>query len=435
MEEKNLIESYLDFFAGTEPPTIFNRWACIAGIAGLLGRQCWVQHGHVKIYPNQFIMLVGESGTRKSTAIKDFLRPLLVDAGYKKFAAKKTSKEKFLVDLHDGMEHIYEVDEERLNVNKRTKGQYHNPTMKELFGLNHSGPSECLIAADEFNIFLGHKNIEFIELLTDLWDFNGQYPGRTQSGKAILINDPTLNIIGGNTQVGISMAFPQEVIGQGFFARLISVFSEPSGRRITWPAPPDPIKRKVILDGFNRIKTSFHGPVSLDPMAIIALDDIYQNWKDLDDTRFKSYSQRRFTHLLKLSLCCAAACEYKTINTRIIEYANTILHYTESFMPKALGEFGKARHSDISAKILGILEKAESPMNPMDEIWPLVHRDLESSQEFVRVLEGLKSAGKIQQIAGRLLPNKKPITFDYPHCKVTLLREYIEEKKAKGEPI
>jgi hypothetical protein len=283
---------------------------------------------------------------------------------------------------------------------------------------------------------LGHSNIEFIELLTDLWDFEGLYSSRTKSGQSVLVPNPLLNMFIGNTQVGISLAFPLEVIGQGFFSRLISVHSDPSGRKITFPPPPDLVKRKLLLETLIRIQGTFRGSIPIEPMATIALDDIYQNWKDLDDTRFKSYSQRRFTHLLKLSLCCAAARETRTINTKIVEYANTILHYTESFMPKALGEFGKARHSDISAKILEILEKADKPLNPMEHIWPLVHRDLESSQEFVRVLEGLKSAGKIQQIAGQgILPSKKPVTFDFPHCKIALLREYIEDKEKKGEPI
>jgi ABC-type phosphonate transport system ATPase subunit len=93
MSDFNFIESYLDFYADTEVPTIFNRWSAITGISALLGRQCWVEHGHNVIYPNMYVMLVGESGTRKSTAV-GFSRKLLTDVGYKKFAAKKTSKEK-----------------------------------------------------------------------------------------------------------------------------------------------------------------------------------------------------------------------------------------------------------------------------------------------------------------------------------------------------
>jgi hypothetical protein len=439
MAQYNWIESYLDFFSNTEPPTIFNRWAAISGISAVLGRNAWILHGHRKIYANQFIMLVGESGTRKSTAIKVFLKPILEDAQYKTIAASKTSKEKFLADLEEGMDKVSDPDE-RLDVTKPTPDRYsknrNNPTMRELFGVkNTSDISECLIMSDDFNVFLGHSNIEFIELLTDLWDYEGIFSSRTKSGTSVLVPNPTLNILAGNTQIGISMAFPIEVIGQGFFSRLIAVHSEPSGRRITFPPPADLEKRKQLVEHLMWMRSAFRGPIEIDATATIALDDIYQNWKDIDDIRFRAYCSRRFTHLLKLCMCCAASNKRTSIDRGIVEYANTILHYAESLMPQAFGEFGKARHSDVSAKILAIIEKADHPLKPMDEIWPQVQRDLESPQELVRILNGLKDAKKIQQVGAGILPNKKPQTFDFPHCKIALLREYLEEKGKKGEPM
>jgi hypothetical protein len=443
-QELNFIESYLDFYEGTEPPTIFNRWCCIAGLGALLGRQTWIQHGHTKIYPNQYIMLVGESGTRKSTAIKTFLKPLLNDAGYKTIAASKTSKEKFLADLEEGMDKVNDPDEQ-FDIGKiaPTKSRRSGPdrTMREIFGAKDtSEPSECLVMSDDSNVFLGHSNIEFIELLTDLWDYEGIYSSRIKTGRSILVPNPTLSMLLGNTQVGISLSFPIEVIGQGFFSRLISVYSDPSGIRITFPPPPDLVKRKLLVEALMRIRHNFRGPIEIEPFAVMALDDIYQHWKEIDDVRFRSYSTRRFTHLLKLSLCVAAAKEERIINTRTVEYANSILHYTESFMPKALGEFGKARNSDISAKIMEILERKENldagGLNVIEGLWPLVSRDLESTQELARVVKGLQDAGKIQQSQrGKLLPVKKKITFDFPHCKVSLLREYIKQREEDGLPI
>ena len=439
--ENCLIEKYLDFYSNTEPPMLFNRWCCVSGIATIIGRNAWIQHGHSKIFPNQYIMLVGESGSRKSTTIKTFLKPLLVDVGYNKIAGQKTSKEKFLLDLAEGMENVGNT-EEHLDVTKPSGkfGGRANPTMRNLFGVKDTtDPSECLIMSDDFNVFLGHSNIEFIELLTDLWDYSGIYASRTKSGKSTIINDPTLNILAGNTQLGISMSFPTEVIGQGFFSRLIAVYSDPSNIRKTFPASPNVEKRKALIEQFLWIKENFRGEVGIDPLAIIALDEIYQNWKDLTDVRFKSYSTRRFTHLLKLCLCCAASFGVRKIDVRTVEYANSILHYTEFFMPKALGEFGKARNSDVSAKIMELLEKSvnneNSPGMSLEAIWKEVHRDLESMQELAKILQGMAGAGKIQSTKVGFLPRKDVATFTFPHCKVTLLREYLEHVKREGLPI
>lgn len=377
-------------------------------------------------------MLVGEAGSRKTTCIKHAAKFLTL-AGYKSIAADKTSKEKFLLDLEEGIDKGKNSNE-RLDV---TKGLKKNPTMRELFGEEHSTePALCLIAADEFNNFMGHSNVEFIDLLTNLWDFEGVYENRIKNGRSVRILDPTISIMGGNTSVGISMAFPKEVIGQGLFARVILVYSDPSGKRISFPKLPDPERIAALVQQLIRIKAFIKDEIIIEPSAMRALDEIYTQWKDIDDVRFKSYSNRRFTHLLKLCLICAASCEQATIDTEVVEYANSILHYTEHFMPKALGEFGKARNSDVVAKIIGILEGAETPLDITKHIWPLVRRDLDSPKQLSEILQNLHAAGKIQTIGkiGVLL-KKDPPTFKFPWCRVNLLREYLENQAKDGLPL
>lgn len=427
----NLIEDYLDFQAGTESPTIFHRWSMISAIGALLGRRCWVTHGHTKIYPNQYVMLVGEAGCRKSTAIKAAKR-VLTTIGYKTIAADKVTKEKLLLDLEDGLDTIKDPDN-KFDVRKGAA----KTTMVALFGEELSNdPKECYIVADEFNAFLGHSNLEFIDLLTNLWDYEGIYENRIKTGRSVRIPYPTFNILGGNTNVGISQSFPPEVIGQGYFSRVIHVYSDPSGRRIAFPPPVDADQYIKIIDGMKDIKLKIIGEIEIEKTAIKGFTEIYNEWRDLDDTRFRSYSTRRFTHLLKLCQICAAARLEKNINLDTVIYANSIMHYTESFMPKALGEFGKARNSDVSAKILAILDKAETPLNPMKDFWKHVNRDLDNKKQLGDLLQGLQLAGKLQVTAnGGILPIKKIVTYDFPSCSVGLLREYLEQRGRDGMPI
>ena len=425
-QQSNFIEDYLDYYEGTEPPYLFRRWAAIAGISALLGRNSWVQFGHDKLYPNLYMMLVGESGSRKSTAIKN-IKSLLQEVGYKKIAASKTTKEKFLLDLEAGMDMMDDA-EDYLDVTKNLGDK--NPTMKALFGVEVSTePAECLIAADEFNTFMGHSNVEFIDLLTELYDFEGIYDSRIKNGRSVRVPYPTIVLFGGNTNVGISMSFPTEVIGQGFFSRLLLIFSEPSGRRVHRPPPRNEDKHREILEKLLKIKATISGEFTINRSADKALETIYNEWKDLDDVRFKSYSTRRYTHLLKLCMVCAAARGVMEITSDIVEYANSILHYTESFMPKSLGEFGKARHSDVTSKILELLDKADHPLDIQSEIWPQVRRDIETIKQLGELLQGLKAAGKIQQVGSGLLPLKKPQNFDFPYTKVNLLREFMDQQQ------
>ena len=141
--EGDFFSHYLAYTSETEVPAFFNRWSAIAGIGAYLGRQYYFQHGHFTINPNQYCMLIGSPGTRKSTAIK-LMKKLLVDAGYNTIAADKTTKEKFLLDLSGdkGEEGALQTPEELLD--------------SSLFNEGSNNDSEIFIMADEFNLSLIH---------------------------------------------------------------------------------------------------------------------------------------------------------------------------------------------------------------------------------------------------------------------------------------
>ena len=184
---EDFLSSYLQYASDTEVPAFFHRWCAIAGLGAFLGRRYYFNHGHFIINPNIYCMLVGVSGTRKSTAIK-LIRKLLNDAGYTTFAAEKTTKEKFILDLSG------ETDEPQQFGRKRFTAQdSENFLEANLWGEDDSDTkpdAEIFIAADEFNDFFGNGNVEFISLLGTLWDYSGTYRNRIKNGKSVSIHNP-----------------------------------------------------------------------------------------------------------------------------------------------------------------------------------------------------------------------------------------------------
>lgn len=429
MSQEDFISSYLEYQKNTESPTIYHRWCAISAIATSLGRRVWFQFGDTQIFPNMYIMLVGEPGARKSTAIKKAVK-FLEAAKFECFAPRKTTKEKFLLDFEAGFDHMENEEEDALDV---TKGPKKNQTMKELFGQKEvtDNPQEVLIAADEFAVFTGHGNVEFLDILTDLWDYEGIYRNRIKNGVSVRIPFPTANILSGNTDTNISVAFPQHMIGQGIFSRMILTFGEATGRRITVPKPGDPALRKLLEEHLTKI-SQFMGEIFITPGAYNILDEIYQGWVPLEDIRFKYYSSRRIIHLIKLCIVQSVSRGVITIDADDIIMANTVLHYTESFMPKALGEFGKAKNSDISAKILEIIDGADRPLHPIKDIWPKIRQDLDTQRQFLEILNGLAIGGKIQQLPNGILPLKKVQEWKQTYCKIDLLKEYHEDQEKRG---
>lgn len=416
----DFLSQYLAYTGENEVPTFFHRWSCISGVAAMLGRQYSLPHSHVFLYPNLYIMLIGSPGTRKNTAI-NIMRSLIVRAGYDTIAADKTTKEKFLMDLA-GIDTTLEED---IAAGKFRPGRGGDrKSMDQILDSNLWGegdendktkqPSEIFIIAPEFNDFLGNGNIEFISLLGNLWDYNGVYKSRIKNGKSIAITDPTISIVGGNTPTGFSLAFPNEIFGQGFFSRLLLIYGEPTGKKIAFPIPPKDSDTVEIVRQLMLVKRHAVGIAELDDSTRALLGKIYTQWGGIDDVRFESYANRRFTHLLKLCLTVSAIHYRNRITERDVVVANTILSHTEHLMPRALGEFGKAKNSDVAHKVMKLLESTNIPLTGQ-EIWAHVDRDLEKMSNLQDMLTSLQMAKKIMFIKGAdkggFIAIKKPLNL------------------------
>lgn len=401
-----LLNRYVqEYVAESECPKRYHQWCMISAVATLLGRNYALPFGFGNIYANTFCMLIGSPGARKSTAIKAVVQ-LLKQSGYTKIAANKTTKEKFLLDLHGhqddtGAAHTAEAILAS-NIGARK-------TFSNLFGdddIDSDEKKEILIAADEFTNFTGAGNYEFISLLGELWDCPDEYVNRVKNSKSFTITDPCVNILSGNTPIGFAAAFPPEVIGQGFISRLVLVYGERTDVRVTIPRAPLAILRDEIVQELNEIRSVVNGYASIEPEAMEAIDWLYKNWDDLDDMRFQNYSSRRLTHLLKLCMIFSAMSKRTVITIEDVITANTLLTVTEEDMPKALGEFGKSKHSDVANKIVEVVSKHGLPM-PVGKIWPYVQPDLEKMQQCVEILQALCMAGKLQGTQQGYLPVKK----------------------------
>lgn len=368
----NFFQTYLSYIGETEAPMFYHRWSALSMVGAFLGREFYFRFGHSNIYPNMYTMLIGEPGTRKSTAIK-LAKKIIASAGYKNISSEKTSKEKFLLDLaeQNGIEDVDALLDSAYG-----------------WGSDSRNYSEMFIACDEFNDFIGLGNLEFISLLGNLWDFSGPYENRNKTTKSIKINDPTISILGGNTATSFASAFPPETLGQGFFSRLLLIYGEPTGKKITFPESPSSEVVEDTIASLHRIKQICSGPATLTEQARTLLDHIYKNTKPLDDPRFISYSNRRFTHLLKVCLILSAMKYSAEIDSDTVIEANTLLTHTENLMPRALGYFGRARNAEVTHKIISTLKTHGGAMSIRD-LWSVLHSDMDRINDLVEQMKNL----------------------------------------------
>jgi len=415
-----LSDLYFKYTEKTEPPMVFHRWSLMSCLAASLGRQYFLPFADFRIFPNMYVMLIGDPGTRKSTAIKMGKR-VLSATGYDKFSAERTSKEKFLLDL-EGVE----GDDGSV----KDSGQ----VLRNLFGDDYIGvdPREVFVVADEFNEFVGSANLEFLSLLGSLWDWDDQnapFKQRLKTSRSVNIFQPTINILSGNTHAGFAEAFPPQVLGQGFMSRLILVHGEASGKKFAFPEKPSDEIKQALIDTFLEIKTKVYGEATITSKAKDMLQTIYHSFDGLEDARFKHYSTRRYTHLLKLCLLTAAAGLRTEIKAEDVLFANTLLTYTEHRMPSAMGEFGKAKNSDVAARLISVLTDAKGPMDT-PSLWKQVQSDLDKPEDLNKLLAGLVQGGKIQYITRSKTSNaqgyllvRKMLSNRHVYCDFSLLKE------------
>jgi len=384
---------YLQYSGGTEVPQFFNRWAAITGLSAWMGQDAWFQHGNRRIFPNLYVMLIGEPGTRKSTAIKSFTK-LMRRAGFNAFSSEKTSKEKFLLDLANG-----------------EKDDRHDYLDRDLFG--HGNDAETytpiMIAADEFNDFFSADIYSFVSTLGVLWDWDSPTPYKVsvKHGDSPMIQNPSITILGGNTTTTLCKTFPPELLGQGFFSRVIFVHGSPNGKKIPFPEEKSSEEIEYILNEMGKLKESLKGRFDLAADAKDLLEHIYMKFKGLGDVRFSGYENRRFDHLIKLTQVHAFADCSSSIEVRHVIRANTILTQTEYYMPDAFGHFGMARNSEIVDRVMKVLSNVRKPMTFTD-LMGHVHGDVGKLSELSEIVKHLHVVNKIQLVdGGGILPVKR----------------------------
>lgn len=365
---------YLDYVGESEAPTIFHRWTAISILGTLIGRRIHLPFGHSEIYPNQFIMLMGSPGTRKGTAMK-IGRRLLQKMGYTRFCPDRLSKEQFLREM---------------------KPYDHIDAETDIESLVFDAPCELYAFAEEFTDLVGQNNMEFLTMLTKLWDNQEEYTHPKIHGVSVVVIKPTVNIFGGNTVQGMALAIPPEALNNGFLSRTLLIHSEPKGNKITFPHPPDKKKEQALITRLKEIK-ELYGSITYSKGSVAVFDAIYQTDIGVNDIRFKYYSTRRFTHLLKLAIISAVSDLRMELTADDAIRANTYLHFAETRMPRALGEYGKSRYSDTSNLIMEELTKSTAPLSQND-LWKIVAKDLSKLSELGEIMRNLINANKVQVV-------------------------------------
>jgi|GEM_PF-2642392 len=402
--ENEIVRAYLGLMENTETPPLFHVWSLLSAAAACMTRRCWFMAGEIRVMPNQFIMLVGAPGVRKSTAV-NYARKLVTDIEGIRFAPNSTGGhlQGFVSAMNEQKEHEDEEDkavsDALLEMGKFNLGAI-SPDLEDALTPTHvMNRSALYVAEGELTGFLGKKQDTFINFLGDMWDKSDAMSHIYQIKREKLeVKLPCVNMIGGITPVHITSYLPVEAIGQGFTSRIILVYSA-LRKKIPWPEPLDAatlVKMKKIM---RWIFESKEGPFEVGPGVKDRIISLYSYRVKIEDARFIHYMERRQSHLLKAAMALCALRMDNTVTVADIDDAHLLLSLTELSMTEALGEYGLTPMALARTRIGDLLRRSEEPMT-LQRVLMACGSDL-SRSDITRALVEMTMAEQIVEVTLR----------------------------------
>lgn len=208
----SFLQDYRILTEGNEAPEIFHRWSCISLLSQAIGRRVWIDWGIVgNLHLNLYIVLVGEPGSKKSTAMK-IAASLASQIGLE-LAGESMTREAITQKMARPNSPCHKVFE------------YNGEEIKF---------SQLSICANELINLLnaGGNPIGMIDFMTDIWDAK-EYKVETKNKGNDIIVGPYISMLGCLTPMTIQSLANNRVVSGGMTRRCLFI-------RCSGSQPPNP---------------------------------------------------------------------------------------------------------------------------------------------------------------------------------------------------
>jgi len=329
-------------FTDELPASAFLRiWGGIGAISCALTRRVWLRtrFNFPPLYPNFFLLLLGDPGVGKDIAIEP-AREALIEASTR-FGKNtdlgicigpKSLSAKGLVDA---------LNTEKAKLTLRT-------------GVNGSIQTDVFhslsIITPELGVLFPEYNTALAAIMCDLWNCGKNFEEQTRSGKgeSIFIERPHVAALFGTQPSFLGTTFPEEAYSMGFFSRTIilfepkpyvtDLFDDPSAEVLKSQIAKHEKLWNCIVSDFQAIM-ELNGPFQIENAARESLNRFHKTVAEatkLKHSRYAHYNTRRSLHLSKLALLMSVAeSSSKIIKLEHVHRARELLSEAESRMPLA----------------------------------------------------------------------------------------------------
>lgn len=283
---RNWVDGFYRYTEGKGSPPLYRKWAAIYTVAAALERKVWVRTAKGVLYPNMYVVLVGNAGVGKSLGV-GLTYDLLEGLPNLKLAPTSVTKASLIDRL---------MEAERTVIRPMD-----NPSIITFNSLQ--------VIVNELGVFLPEYNSEFMSALTDLWDCKNYHETRRTHKIDIKIPATQLNIFSATTPSYLNNFLPEGAWEQGFMSRVLLVYSGNGEYTDMFQENTyDEGLWKELKHDLNQIH-SLYGQFQVTEEVKVALNEWGRSGGQPAPThpKLSHYLSRRAAHLLKLMQVSAAA--------------------------------------------------------------------------------------------------------------------------------
>jgi len=379
----NFIETYELYASGNEASPTFHRWAAIGTLSAIIGRRIWFDQTYYKIYPNTYVVFVGEPGDKKTTALNTARN--LVQKTDTPLGPPSITKEALTLLLSSSNEK--------------------SPCLKQTTIDNtiHEFAHLSIFASEIVTMLsAGGNPIGMIEFLTDIYDREIFEVVTKNKGTDIIIG-PYITLMACMTPEQTGSMLKQNIITGGFSRRVIFVYGRSKATGIPFPkldqAQED--AKTALLTMLPEIH-KWRGPFSMSPEAKHYFSAWYQR-KHLELNKphsavYKNWLRSKDVVLIKVCMLLVVS-EFEMEN--VIDLPHLLkgiemLDQVEPDIGRIFAGAGRNIGADIAHKVLHCIEEAPAGQMAKKQVLALMYND-GNAKEIDEALDFLVTTGKLRR--------------------------------------
>jgi hypothetical protein len=308
----NWLQGYRVYCEEQEAPESFHLWSGLSVLASAVRRNVWKHQGIYLLYPNQYIILVAESGKIGKSTVLRMGKKILRHVDGVLFGPDSGSREDFARSMSK----------------------------------SHAGNASAMtVYSSEFSSLTETSGITMFQWLTDIYDCDDEWIHSTIGRGKNDIKEPCLNILAGTTPSWIAEGFPASVLSHGFTARTIFVFEDKLRKANPEPDRPNDSLVQSLINDLNHIAELEGAFQWTDESARARYHEIYKEtiMTPPEDYRLIGFHNRKVkAHVLKIAMLLSLAEDDSlALSKRDINAAYELLNGVERTMPQAFSAVGK----------------------------------------------------------------------------------------------